>query len=390
MSHRYRVSLLVLITLAGIIFAWGAVRAASLVQRAPSVPPTPPAAPTPQALFDDTADRLQPSDPQIQRQREPSSPGAPNISFIDSPSATCYLPVSGTDTCYITWDYLYVTAGASQYMISMTIGIDNHLSAYFGGFFQTFIYIPGDMLSPGFRVACGTPGSGGNPYLGKQYSYTIRARETSGLSAANYGAVTCPADQVALHSLGLSGPTSGNTGVEYTFTASADPITTTLPVTYVWEVTGYPAITETNGIGVSQAFTWSTLGAKTIKVTASNPVSSLTQTHTITIYAITPISALILSGSTSGPTSVDYTFNASVTPISATLPVTYTWEVTGYPAISDTNGLSINRSFSWLTPGLKSIQVTARNPVNSLTQSRFLAIGGDQVLYQLFLPLMKK
>jgi len=283
MSHRYRVSLLVFITLAGIIFAWGAVRATSLAQRAPSVPPTPPAAPTPQALFDDTLDRIQPSDPHTQRQREPSSPGTPSISFIDSPSATCYLPVSGTDTCYITWDYLYVTAGASQYIISMTLSINDHRSAYISGFFQNSMYIPGDMLSPGFRVACGTPGSGGNPYLGKQYAYTIRARETGGLSAANYGAVTCPGDYVPLASASLSGPSTGKPYVDYTFTALANPITATLPVTYVWETTGYPVITDTNGVSAAQVFSWPTYGVKTIKVTASNPVSSRTQTRTITI-----------------------------------------------------------------------------------------------------------
>ncbi len=283
MSHRYRVSLLVMIMLAGIILAWGAVRAASLAQRAPSVPPTPPAAPTPQAIFNlPESDQTQ-ADPSLQRWREATSLEAPDISFIDSPSATCYLPVSGTDTCYITWDYLYVTSGASQYIISMTLSIDNHRSAYISGFFQNSMYIPGDMLNPGFRVACGTPGSGSNPYLGRQYSYTILARETGGLKSANYGSVTCPGDYVPLASAGLSGPSTGNPFVEYTFTAQANPITATLPVTYVWETTGYPVITDTNGVSATRAFSWPTYGVKTIKLTASNPVSSRTQSRTITI-----------------------------------------------------------------------------------------------------------
>ncbi len=113
----------------------------------------------------------------------------PTISFIDSPSASCYQPDSSRNTCYIEWTYLYVTAGTSQYIISMTVNIDNRLAAYHSGFFQTYMYIPGDLFGRGFKVACGPRGPNG---LGKSYAYTLRARETGGLGAANYGSVQCP------------------------------------------------------------------------------------------------------------------------------------------------------------------------------------------------------
>jgi hypothetical protein len=113
----------------------------------------------------------------------------PTISFIDSPSATCYQPDTSRNTCYVEWNYLYVTAGASQYIISMTVSLDNRLVAYHSGFFQTSMYIPSDLVGRGFKVACGPRGANG---LGNSYAYTLRARETGGLSAANYGSVTCP------------------------------------------------------------------------------------------------------------------------------------------------------------------------------------------------------
>jgi hypothetical protein len=113
----------------------------------------------------------------------------PAISFIDSPSPTCYQPDPSRNTCIIEWNYLYVTASASQYIISMTVSIDNHIVAYHSGFFQTSMYIPDDMVGHGFKVACGPRGANG---LGKTYAYTLRARETGGLGAANYGSVTCP------------------------------------------------------------------------------------------------------------------------------------------------------------------------------------------------------
>jgi hypothetical protein len=113
----------------------------------------------------------------------------PTISFIDSPSATCYQPDTSRNTCYIEWNYLYVTASTSQYIISMTVSIDNHIVAYHSGFFQTSMYIPDDMVGQGFKVACGPRGASG---LGNTYAYTLRARETGGLGAANYGSVACP------------------------------------------------------------------------------------------------------------------------------------------------------------------------------------------------------
>ncbi len=118
---------------------------------------------------------------------------APTISFIDSPSPTCYRASVGT--CYIGWSYLSVSASTSQYIISMTVSIDDRMRAYHTGFFQNSMYIPGDMLEPGFKVACGWPGVSGVPELGYTHNYVIRAAETGGLTSANYGTVTCPADK---------------------------------------------------------------------------------------------------------------------------------------------------------------------------------------------------
>ena len=119
---------------------------------------------------------------------------SPDISFIDSPSPTCHLPVAGSGACYIEWSYLYVEATAGSYVVSMTVTIDNRVRAYHAGFFQTSMYIPGTMTKPGYKVNCGELESSGTPNLGATYAYTIRARETGGLSSANYGTVTCPAD----------------------------------------------------------------------------------------------------------------------------------------------------------------------------------------------------
>lgn len=125
--------------------------------------------------------------------RESDGGGSPLISFIDSPTATCYQDGEAFDTCYLEWGYLYVEAGDTQYIIRMTVEIDGRLRAVYSGFFQTYMYVPADMHGPGFEVACGEAGAGGDPELGAAYSYTIRAAESGGLTSANYGTAYCPA-----------------------------------------------------------------------------------------------------------------------------------------------------------------------------------------------------
>lgn len=116
----------------------------------------------------------------------------PSISFIDSPTASCEREQRLSGTCAVDWQYLYVSAGDGQYLIEMTIEIDGRLRAVMAGFFQTWMYVPADMLTPGFHVPCGAPGEGGDPNRGAAVSYIVRARETGGLTAANYGTVYCP------------------------------------------------------------------------------------------------------------------------------------------------------------------------------------------------------
>jgi hypothetical protein len=116
----------------------------------------------------------------------------PNIGFIDSPTASCFKPDPTVDECYVNWYYLSVDA-SPNYMITMTVQLNNAFVATYNGFFQNSMYAPYNMRGNGIKVACGALNSGGNKYLGAAYSYTIRARDSANLSSANYGTVYCPA-----------------------------------------------------------------------------------------------------------------------------------------------------------------------------------------------------
>jgi len=172
MPNRIKSVLVLAAVLPMLLVAWR-----SLATSAAAAPgQAPPVAPTPE--------------PRRERQ---GSDAAPEISFIDSPDAACYRTELDGDMCLINWSYISVNATAPQYVISMTIAIDGQLVAANWGFFQQSMFVPAELYDGGFRVSCGPPGAAGIPNLGRSYGYVIRARETGGLGAANYGSVTCPA-----------------------------------------------------------------------------------------------------------------------------------------------------------------------------------------------------
>lgn len=126
------------------------------------------------------------------------------IGFIDSPSASCR-KIKGNQ-CAISWYYIAVDA-APSYMISMRVQLqlvpDGPQPVVFHtqGFFQTSMYVPREMLGE-FLVPCGKAGTNADPIpvptppgpvpYGNSYAYTIRARDSAGLTSANYGTVYCP------------------------------------------------------------------------------------------------------------------------------------------------------------------------------------------------------
>ncbi len=123
------------------------------------------------------------------------APNGPAPVSLSLTSPTCTLPVRNTATCYLKWSGLAATAPSGEYMITMTVSIDDQLRAYVGGFFQNSMGLPADMFGAGFRVSCGAPGAGGDPQLGASYRWLVAARATGGGPVAqNGGSVYCPAD----------------------------------------------------------------------------------------------------------------------------------------------------------------------------------------------------
>ncbi len=83
----------------------------------------------------------------------------------------------------------------------------------------------------------------------------------------------------------ISGPEAGAVGQPQVFIAAVEPISATLPLTYVWEADGQALITHTAGISDMVSFTWGSPGVQHITVTATNLSGSVVANYQITISA---------------------------------------------------------------------------------------------------------
>lgn len=88
---------------------------------------------------------------------------------------------------------------------------------------------------------------------------------------------------VAPSAVTLAGPTTGLIETPHTFTATVQPPTATLPITYHWQIDGQPPIQQRGRTSDTVSLAWDTPGPKEITVTAWNAVDAVSDTHTITI-----------------------------------------------------------------------------------------------------------
>jgi hypothetical protein len=229
---------------------------------------------------------------------------------------------------------------------------------------------------------------------------SFEAGTSSALSELYFGLAPTP-----LSTLDLAGSSSLTTGVTGYFTATITPVEATRPITYHWQATEQSPLTERGETVGLASFTWDTPGQKLVTVTVSNPENVLTETLTVTVLEETieppelvPLTAIDLQP-TSGTAYLSQTVSllAQVSPLSATLPITYTWQATGLanPVVGALNSTQAGLSISWPLTGTKLVTVTAVNAagvvvtdVMSIVVSMEETGGGDG--YTIFLPLVLK
>jgi len=188
----------------------------------------------------------------------------------------------------------------------------------------------------------------------------------------------------------ISGPTTGTINTSYSFTATVSPITTTQPITYVWEATDQTTVTNAgvNSLTNTVPFTWPVPGAKVITVTVSNSAGMASTTHTI-IVGIPP-AGVSISGPTTGTINTSYSFTATVSPITTTQPITYVWEATDQTTVTNAgvNSLTDTVSFTWSIQGDKVITATVSNSLGTTSATRTIDIAQPDIDFEIYLPII--
>ncbi len=136
--------------------------------------------------------------------------------------------------------------------------------------------------------------------------------------------------------------------------------------------------------------------AADVPTTAQGPWSGLlagsyenTHVHDVMRAALNSWIEVEISGPSLGLIDSSQTFTATVSPVTATVPLTYTWQVTDQPPLSDTGTLSDTAVFSWTVPGTKTLVVTATNAEGSVTGTHRIALQPPEIeLHSVYLPLL--
>ncbi|MCP4539359.1 MAG: S8 family serine peptidase [Chloroflexi bacterium] len=227
----------------------------------------------------------------------------------------------------------------------------------------------------------------------------ITARNETGVSATGTHTtviINAAPAAVAPVTATITGPQTGQLGVPYTFTITIDPVDVTMPITYEAQYTDGSSplgpFSLPQRVVNTPSITWTIPGTKTVWVKASNEEGFMTGTHEIVISEapVDPQAQVILTGPANGMTNQPYIFTATISPTTATKPITYTFMRTdGSGPLSsgpvDSNAIAL-QNVIWTTPGTKVVTATAQNADGTYIDTLAVEITSGTI----FLPLVLK
>jgi len=202
------------------------------------------------------------------------------------------------------------------------------------------------------------------------YSWTTSGLKVITLTGANLGSVvtvtklftvqTPPAQVV------ITGPITGQVYSAYTFTGRVNPLTTTVPLTYIWEVSNQatPIYTQTNDLSDTLVISWEVAGLQVITLTAMNDAGLVSTTHLIstTLFEVCqPISQPLLTRLPIDRLSTD-TQVQFMTTVTQGDPLSYSWSVND---VALSNEISSTLAYQFDTAMTYTVSVTIYNECSS-------------------------
>ncbi len=152
-----------------------------------------------------------------------------------------------------------------------------------------------------------------------------------------------------------------------------------------WQYTSGTVVTLTATANTGYAFTnWDRDATG-----PNNPITVTIDSDKLIVANFSvPLTGVVINGPTSGIVSAAYIFTATVSPITATVPITYVWEATGQTPVTNTASLTLTDTitFTWSTPGPKTITVTAANGAGMVSDSHVITLAE----FRLYLPLVRR
>jgi hypothetical protein len=161
----------------------------------------------------------------------------------------------------------------------------------------------------------------------------------------------------------LAGPAQGAAGTSYTFTASVSPGQVMQPLTYTWQVDGQATLTHTGGLSDTASFAWEAPGVYTLALTVENAAGVV---HDQRPFLVATPPQVTLAGPETSFVGGPYDFLATVQP-TATLPLTYVWQVDGQAVLTHTGGLSDTFTLTWDDYGPHTVTVIVMNAAGTST-----------------------
>jgi hypothetical protein len=131
--------------------------------------------------------------------------------------------------------------------------------------------------------------------------------------------------------------------------------------------------------------------ATVINVAVSQVTKNINAVLAVCATGPTPPSSVSIGGPVTGTAFSNVSFSAAVSPGSASIPITYTWQIAGQSPIKHTGGgISDSLNFVWITTGTKTLTVTATNAYGSAMNTRTIIIEPSTIVFnhQVYLPIV--
>lgn len=113
-----------------------------------------------------------------------------------------------------------------------------------------------------------------------------------------------------------------------------------------------------------------TVTGNSLQVEAVDEHGAIKDSFSLTKTLDIPLAGLGVGGPTTGSLHVGQAFMASASPITVTLPLTYTWQAEAQTPITQVGGLGSTATFTWTIPGTYQVTVSATDSRNNTFSQR--------------------